>query len=367
MMDEQSVAAQRSTDGMYDYDRNSSAQQTTIASHHDRIRALVARLGPSDSDLRIVDYGCGPGTSAITAVRPAIEAARALHPERPVVVGHADQPGNDWNALFDLIWGASGYRTSGDGIRTEAAIGSFYDRSVADASVDLATCFAASHWLHRAVRLHSPGSLWFADLTGAARREMADLARRDWTRFLTQRAIELRTGGFLFVSTLGSVPDPTEVNDAAASGRGIYRALQVVAQSMADDGLIANSVLDEFVFSLWFLTADEARQPIVDDADLARAFDIESVEVEPSPEHPDGLFADLITDPMAYADAYTGYIRAFADSTLRDQLFEPSAADPATRTTLATEFFDRLHALYLTHLDEYAFELWPLTIVLRRR
>jgi hypothetical protein len=352
---------------MFDYDHNSSAQQTIVASQSDRIRALVAGLGPSDSDLRIVDYGCGPGTSAITAVRPAVEAARTLHPGRPVVVCHADQPGNDWNALFDLVWGPSGYRTSGDGLRTEAAIGSFYDRSLADASVDLATCFAASHWLHHAVRLHSPGSLWFADLTGAARREMADVARRDWTLFLSRRATELRAGGFLFVSTLGSVPDTAEVNNAAASGRGIYRALQVVAQTMADDGLIAGSVLDEFVFALWFPTADEARQPIVDDADLARAFDIESVEVEPAAERPTDFFADLITDPMAYADAYTGYIRAFADSTLRTQLFEPSSDDPTQQTTVATEFFDRLHALYLTHLDRYAFELWQLTVVLRRR
>lgn len=49
------------------------------------------------------------------------------------------------------------------------------------------------------------------------------------------------------VSTLGSVPDSAELTGAVASGRGIYRALQVVAQTMADDGLIdaVGAVADE--------------------------------------------------------------------------------------------------------------------------
>jgi hypothetical protein len=364
---EPATAAQRSTEGMVDYDRHSSAQQTIIQTHDEQIRGLVERLGPVDGEFRVVDYGCGPGTSAITAVKPAIEASQRLYPERGVVVCHADQPGNDWNALFGLVWGPSGYRSGTQTVRTEAAVGSFYDQMVADASVDLATCFAASHWLQHPHRLYAPGSVWFADLTGAARRAMAERAQRDWTRFLRQRAAELRRGGFLFVSTLGSVPDASEVNATAASGRGIYRAVQAVAQGMVDDGLLDGAALDEFVFSLWFPTAEQARRPLVDDEHLARGFAIESISVQPTPRNPHDFFAPLVTDPVAYAEAYTGYIRAFADSTLRTQLFAPSADDPAAQDELATAFYERLNTLYRAHLDRYAFELWHLTVVLRRR
>jgi SAM dependent carboxyl methyltransferase len=366
-MHETGSGAERSTDGMVDYDRHSSAQQTIIQTQDQQIRGLVERIGPVDGEFRVVDYGCGPGTSAITAVRPAVEASQRLYPERAVAVCHADQPGNDWNTLFGLVWGPSGYRTGIEGVRTAAAVGSFYDQMVADASVDLATCFAASHWLDGAHRLHSPESVWFADLTGAARQEMAERARRDWTRFLRRRADELRAGGFLFVSTLGSVPDASEVNATAASGRGIYRALQVVAQGMADDGLIDATVLDGFVFSLWFPTVEEARRPLVDDDHLSQAFAIESISVKPTPQNPHDFFAPLVHDPIAYADAYTGYIRAFADSTLRTQLFAPSSAEPARQDELAAAFYERLDLLYRTRLDTYAFELWLFTAVLRRR
>jgi hypothetical protein len=196
---------------------------------------------------------------------------------------------------------------------------------------------------------------------------MADFARRDWTRFLSLRAKELKQGGFLFVSTLGSVPDRSEVNGAAASGRGIYRALQIVAQEMANDCLIDRGVLDGFVFSLWFPTAEEARKPIEEDGYLSKAFEIETISVVPAPDNSADVFAGLISDPAAYAKAYTGYIRAFADSTLRTQLFGPSAKDDEQKDKLTSEFYNRLNDLYQTHRAEFAFELWHLTVVLRKR
>ncbi|MEM7462348.1 MAG: hypothetical protein AAF362_06660 [Pseudomonadota bacterium] len=356
-----------STAGMVDYNQNSSAQQSLISSHDAEIRSLAKQIGKSKPEFRIVDYGCGPGISAITAVKPAIEDYRAISKSGPVSVCHSDQPGNDWNSLFNLVFGNDGYQDVHSEIRTEASIGSFYSQRVEDNSVDLATCFAASHWLSHAVRLYSPGTVWFADLQGEARKEMAKLARKDWTNFLQLRALELKADGFLFVSTLGSIPDNYETNGAAASGRGIYRALQVVAQQMADDSLIDSNVLDHFVFSLWFMTAEEARAPIDADKVLSDAFEIERIDVKPAPTNPTDLFKPLLADPAAYAKAYTGYIRAFADSTLRTQLFAPSAKNAEDETKLADLFYERLEALYATQQPKYAFELWHLTIILRKK
>jgi len=201
---------------------------------------------------------------------------------------------------------------------------------------------------------------------------MAALARQDWIRFLHCRALELRHGGYLLLSTLGAVPDDSEINGVAASGRGIYRALQIVAQEMADDGLIDKAVLDSFVFGLWFMTADEAREPIEGDPALAEAFKIEDIWVEPAPVNPSDVYADIIDDPSEYARLYVGYVRGFGDSALRTQLFTPSAqmnrgsGGEADADWLAQEFYRRLENLYQACPGKYAGEVWYLTAVLRR-
>jgi hypothetical protein len=180
---------------MVDYDRNSYMQDQLVRSTAERLCALVNRIGPVAPEFVMVDYGCGPGHSAIDTVRPVIESYRRLDPQGRMGIGHADQAGNDWNALFGLVFGPDGYQRAGCGIRTVAAVGSFYAPMAAPGSVALGTCFAASHWLSRAISLYSPGTAWFADLTGEARTEMAALARTDWTQFLRCRARELRPGG----------------------------------------------------------------------------------------------------------------------------------------------------------------------------
>jgi len=365
MHDDQTVRS-RSTEGMVDYNANSSAQQSIVAKHAETIRHLVQKIGPVRPEFRIADYGCGPGISTINVALPAIETYRELDDGGPIAVCHADQPGNDWNALFTLVAGPEGYLDGRTGIRPGAAVGSFYDRMVSDQSVNLATCFAASHWLSHAVQLDSPRTVWFADLRGEARQKMATLARNDWVQFLRLREQEMRPGGYLLVSTLGSVPDPTEANGVAASGRGIYRAIQIVAQSMADEGFLDKSILDRFVFAFWFQTEEEARNAIEMDPVLSNSFDIEQLAVRPALGNADDVFGALIDDPAAYARQYTGYMRAFADSTLRTQLFAPSAKNADEAEALAREFYRRFETLYCEHPGKYKFELWELTVILRK-
>ncbi|WP_169054242.1 hypothetical protein [Nitratireductor sp. XY-223] len=356
---------QRSTEGMVDYNRNSAMQQQLVNHHAGCIRDLVRRIGSVQREFRVVDYGCGPGQSAVDAVAPAIEAYRALDPVTPISVCHADQPGNDWNSLFELVSGPSGYLAPF--IRSGAAVGSFYDRMAADGSVDLGTCFMASHWLSHAVRLDAPGSVWFADLKGKARADMAALARNDWIRFLDCRASELRSGGYLLVSCLGAVPDDGEINGIAASGRKVYRAIDSVAQEMADEGLIDQAVLDRFVFGVWFMTAHEARSPLETEPELAEAFEIEDIKVVPAPSNPSDIYADVIGDPAEYARLYVGYVRGFGHSTLQRQLFEPGAANGRSADDIAQAFYRRLGERYTQNPGKHAGETWYLTVVLRKR
>jgi hypothetical protein len=195
-----------STEHMVDYDRNSYMQDQMVRSRAEWLRAAVEHIGPVAPEFTVMDYGCGPGHSALAAVMPAIEAYRQIDPRGTIVVRHSDHAGNDWGALMALVFGADGYQRNGSNIRTEVVAGSFYTQLAPPRSVALGVCFAASHWLSRAPAPYSPGTAWFADLKGEARAEFAALARADWTQFLRCRAKELRPGGIAIVSTLGSIP-----------------------------------------------------------------------------------------------------------------------------------------------------------------
>ncbi|WP_420336331.1 hypothetical protein [Roseibium sp.] len=355
-----------STEGMVDYDANSLAQKEHALGNSAVIADLAHRVADLPFDLNFTDYGCGPGQSAIETVRPALDTWSRLKPQKSVSVCHADQPGNDWNTLMGLATGKNGYLNRPHPPLVSAAVGSFYERMVPDHSVSLGTCFFASHWLRSTAHLNAPNTLWFADLTGDARLVMWQKAKDDWTRFLRLRAEELHPGGFLFVSTIGAVPETGEINDTAASGRGIYRAMQAVTVSMADDGLLDRSVADNFVFGLWFLTASEAREPFEDGSGLADLYDVDTIDVV-GVEGGGDVFSSHVDSPAKYAKEYAGYTKAFAASSLRTGLFEPTLGEGKDTTWLEDEFFRRFEELYREKTTAYALEQWHLKVILRRK
>lgn len=355
------------TERMVDYDRNSYMQGQMVRSRAEWLRAAVERIGPVAPEFTVMDYGCGPGHSALDAVAPVIEAYRRIDPRGVMVIRHSDQVGNDWSALLALVFGPDGYQHDGSRIRTEAVAGSFYAQIAAPGSVALGTCFAASHFLSRAPSLYSPGAVWFADLEGEVRAEFAALARVDWTQFLRYRAAELRPGGMAIVSTFGSVPDDSETNGVRSSARKLYRAIFQVANRMVADGLLGAVALDRFVFPVWFPTVEEARAPINGEPDLKEAFEVIEASVTPARIHPNDVFEDSLSDPEAYARLYAGYIRGFAESTLRLHLFGPSAKSAAEVDTLTEEFFARLTRCYQAEPGRHASETMIMTLVLRRR
>jgi len=358
-------ASDSATEHMVDYDRHSHMQSNLVRSRSEWLKFAVAKAGVRSPEFRLLDLGCGPGHTAIEAVKPSIEAYRLLSPDGTIVVCHADQPYNDWNALFALIDGKTGYGQDRN-IRTEAAIGSFYDVMATPGSVSLATCFVASHWLSRAMLVSSPGTVWYADLVGEARLAFEQVARSDWTRFLRSRSIELASGGCLIVSTLGSTPDPEETNGIRGSARYLYRAIQKVAAGMVTDGLLDQKALDHFIFPLWFPTVDDVLGPIFEHEDLANTFKVLEASVENAAVNPQDAYGDCLADPEKYAELYIGYVRGFGESSLRLHLFEPSAECPEEVDRLTSTFFDRFEKLYRDEPGRYASETLTLTLVLQR-
>ncbi len=138
-----------------------------------------------------------------------------------------------------------------------------------------------------------------------------------------------------------------------------------VAETMVNDGLISEHALRDFLMPIWFMSREEALEPFLRNKDLADGFSIERAEAVPAQHNPKDIFADQIKAPQDYANSYKGFVRAFTESTFRQSLLR-GETDQMTEANL-NEFYDRFEALIKNGAGKYAFEIWLLTIELRKQ
>lgn len=293
----------------------------------------------------IADYGCGAGASTLSAVAPVVQRWQSHWECKHPHVYFIDQPGNDWAALQTAVAGPEGFASGSATPTVEYVSGDFYDQVLPDRSVVLATAFYSTHWLRRTGFPASGSAMWFCDLPRKQFNNMREIARRDFARFIDMRLRELVPGGYLVVSTMGSVPD-----DAAEIGIAPSLSLMMpFARSafwrMGSEGLLDEDVADAFLMPVWHLSTEDVRAAISDYCILEDTCKVKWLEVEcRSQADTDTSGSNLGTTLERYLQGQVYAARAALETCLMEHLFLPSSKTAEQALSLSDMFFQRMKA-----------------------
>jgi cyclopropane-fatty-acyl-phospholipid synthase len=347
------------------YDLHSEYQRRVIEAGDQLIRESIEalELGSAAPALTIVDYGAGTGATSVHAVRTAVEGLRRRDPELPVLAVHNDVLTSDFSQLFRNVASPDGYLAlAGGPVYVAAAAGSFFTQVVPSATVQLGMCSNASHWLREQPRLDTPDGMYLSDITGKAREALGAQAARDWVGFVGARAVELAPGGRLLVQGIGAT---TIDGREQVSASRLLRVMWQVATGLADDGQLDPEVLNGYVFPAYCRSVGEVTEPCREGGPLAGELEVVSAAVDEVPS-PYWERFERDGDAGAYAKAYVEFVRAFAESTMLEHLFEPGARGTAPEA-LCDQYFGRLEIATAADPAAGRYEAWVVRFVARRR
>lgn len=336
-----------------DYDAHSEYQMRGALSDAELVNALADELRPDDagSTIVIADYGCAQGRVSNVLIRWVVERVRARERDIPIAVYHNDVLGNDWAALFDRLREPNAYLyLSGGPITPLVSATSFYNPVTPPGIVNLGMSFAAAQWLSQPGPRGCGSALYFDQLEGKARAEMAEQAHRDWSLFLARRARELVPGARVLVNMMG-VPE-----GGTAAGHVLWQVVSAICGELSAEGVLDHARLDDYVIPIYERTPAETRRPFAENP--GGPLELQSLSLRQIP-NPAAERYRANGDAAAFARDFTGFVRAWSEPTLRK-------AFAASDATMA-ELYQRLESRIRESAQSFVFDIHTVRAVIRRR
>jgi hypothetical protein len=283
---------------------------------------------------------------------------------QPVQAVYSDLASNNFNRLFANLEQARCNRLFPAGVYSSAVGGSFYDTLLPPGTVHLATCFNALHWLDQLPEVPLPDGIVYRRphpprpglaVTPEAAAAFARQADQDLVRFLECRARELVEGGKLLVAGLGDT-------EQARVGDGPLDVLNDACLDLVAAGQLPREGYQRLTAPCYFRTVPEFLAPLERaGSPVGDAFMVDRAEAI---EDPLPFLVELRRggDVAAYAEAYTGFLRAVSEPVVR-AAFDRSDGAAATVEGL----YDRIRDRVLTEPERYAWRHHLVAVLLTRR
>jgi hypothetical protein len=318
--------------------------------------------GPGQA-VTVLDLGSSEGGNAIRLIRGIVAGLRR-RTDRPLQTIYSDLASNDFNQLFTNLAEARRAGLFPAGVYPGAVGSSFYGPLLPPGTVHLATCFNAILWLDQlpAVSLPTgvayrrphpprPGLTVSPEATAAFKGQ----AERDLVRFLECRARELVPGGKLLLASPGDT-DQARVSD------GLYDILNDACLDLVAAGRLEPEQYERLTMPCYFRTVAELLAPLEREGSPVRgAFAVERAEALEVPT-PFVVAFRRDGDGAAYADAYTGFLRAVSEPVVRAAFHQPEGAGGAVNS-----LYERIRARLLAEPERYLFRYILAAALLTRR
>jgi hypothetical protein len=285
-----------------------------------------------DQPIVIAEYGASQGRNSQLPMRVAISELRArVGPDRPVLVYHEDLPINDFGSLFEVLESAPDRYVRDDPQVYPCAIGrSFYESVLPPAYVHLGWSAYAAMWLS-SVPTPVADHIYVPCMKGAASAAFREQGKKDWQKFLSLRATELRPGGRLVVVLPGAD------DDGRTGFEPLMNDANDVLTQMADEGAITEDERAHMVLATYARPVRELLTAFETDGRFC-ALSVEHCERLPLP---DAVWDDFLQD--GDGGRMVSRYAAFYRSTFVPSLFLALAQlDDAQRKGKLSDRFEHL-------------------------
>jgi hypothetical protein len=347
------------------YDQHSAAQMTSIQALQGFLDDAIAALPLPDParPVTILDLGSSEGRNAIQVMGSIVGGLRR-RTAQPLQTIYSDLASNNFNQLFANLEQARRAGLIAEGVYSSAVGGSFYGPLLPPGTVHFATSFNAILWLdqvpgvpltdsvvYRRPQPPRPGLAVSPEAAAAFQRQ----AEQDLVRFLQCRARELVPGGKLLVATPGDT-------DEACVCDGLYDVLNDACLDLVAAGRMSREQYTRLTIPVYFRTVDELLAPLQrDDSPLRGVFTVDRAEAL---EVPVPFMADFRRggDVAAYAEAYTGFMRAITEPVVRAALKQPEGQAGGVE-----ELYERMAARLRAEPQRYLWRYIQTAALLTRR